>query len=592
MHFPPIRTLPLLLVLGAGLGQAATPPPPGLKIAFLGDQGLGLDSVAVLQLVEDEGADAVLHAGDFDYEDDPAAWEAQIDAVLGADFPYFAVIGNHDVAAFDGPSGYQARIEARMNRLGIAWDGDLGVQSSFTWQGVRFVMTAPGIYAIGDPGAVYEEYIRDEFAGNDSIWRISSWHKLMRAMQVGDKIDETGWGVYEASREAGAIIATAHEHSYSRTHLMARFEDPLVSSTDEPLVLAADEAGTVPDEGRSFAFVSGLAGRTIRNQVLNADWWASVYTGSQDAREGALFGVFHVDGDPRLAHFYFKDVDGNVDDDFVVVSTTGDDPPAPVCGDGVLEAGEECDDGNTVAGDGCDELCQNESPSGFCGDAAIDPGEQCDDGNTVSGDGCSEVCQDEAGGFTCAPAAASGCLSAAKASLTISEKKPGRESWKARLASFDAATDQSDFGDPLTGSTRYDLCLYDGSGQLAAALSVDGARQSCGPKQKPCFADKRGKSWLYNDPARAESGTRKLVLGSGTIGKGKVIWQGGNKARKAQTALPTGIAAALAGSGSATLQLHTSDAACFSAELGNVKKADGRTFKAKAIQIRADANDR
>ena len=29
--------------------------------------------------------------------------------------------------------------------------------------------------------------------------------------------------------------------------------------------------------------------------------------------------------------------------------------PTPICGNGVLEAGEECDDGNTVNGDGCDD---------------------------------------------------------------------------------------------------------------------------------------------------------------------------------------------------------------------------------------------
>ena len=29
----------------------------------------------------------------------------------------------------------------------------------------------------------------------------------------------------------------------------------------------------------------------------------------------------------------------------------------PLCGDGLLQVGEECDDGNTVAGDGCSEIC-------------------------------------------------------------------------------------------------------------------------------------------------------------------------------------------------------------------------------------------
>lgn len=33
-------------------------------------------------------------------------------------------------------------------------------------------------------------------------------------------------------------------------------------------------------------------------------------------------------------------------------------PAAPVCGNGVIEAGEQCDDGNTAGGDGCSATCR------------------------------------------------------------------------------------------------------------------------------------------------------------------------------------------------------------------------------------------
>lgn len=38
-------------------------------------------------------------------------------------------------------------------------------------------------------------------------------------------------------------------------------------------------------------------------------------------------------------------------------------PPAPVCGNGQLETGEQCDDGNTANGDGCSANCQTEAPT-------------------------------------------------------------------------------------------------------------------------------------------------------------------------------------------------------------------------------------
>jgi cysteine-rich repeat protein len=96
------------------------------------------------------------------------------------------------------------------------------------------------------------------------------------------------------------------------------------------------------------------------------------------------------------------------------------------CGDGVVNgtAGEECDDGNTDDCDGCDSNCIEE----VCGDGILDcgedcdgggetadcdsdctvaecgdgvknttAGEECDDGNTNDNDGCDSSCQWEPG---------------------------------------------------------------------------------------------------------------------------------------------------------------------------------------------------
>lgn len=61
------------------------------------------------------------------------------------------------------------------------------------------------------------------------------------------------------------------------------------------------------------------------------------------------------------------------------------------CGDGNLDAGEDCDDGNNLSCDGCDRDCT--SPS--CGNGAVCDAEECDDGNNASGDGCSAACVSE-----------------------------------------------------------------------------------------------------------------------------------------------------------------------------------------------------
>ncbi|MBU2612139.1 MAG: DUF4215 domain-containing protein [Nanoarchaeota archaeon] len=45
----------------------------------------------------------------------------------------------------------------------------------------------------------------------------------------------------------------------------------------------------------------------------------------------------------------------------------------PVCGNGVVETGEQCDDGNTISGDGCSSTCQIEGGGGGGGGGGVPP---------------------------------------------------------------------------------------------------------------------------------------------------------------------------------------------------------------------------
>lgn len=48
---------------------------------------------------------------------------------------------------------------------------------------------------------------------------------------------QTGYEVYDTCREYGAIIATGHEHSYSRTYAMKNFSSQQIASTTNDVVL-------------------------------------------------------------------------------------------------------------------------------------------------------------------------------------------------------------------------------------------------------------------------------------------------------------------------------------------------------------------
>ncbi|HRI07536.1 MAG TPA: DUF4215 domain-containing protein [Nannocystaceae bacterium] len=63
--------------------------------------------------------------------------------------------------------------------------------------------------------------------------------------------------------------------------------------------------------------------------------------------------------------------------------------PDPVCGDDMLDPGEECDNG-TENGD--DQACTAGCKVNVCGDGLQGPGEGCDDGNVQDGDECKSDC--------------------------------------------------------------------------------------------------------------------------------------------------------------------------------------------------------
>jgi cysteine-rich repeat protein len=73
-------------------------------------------------------------------------------------------------------------------------------------------------------------------------------------------------------------------------------------------------------------------------------------------------------------------------------------PAAAVCGNSVVEAGEQCDPAATASAQcpstakTCTATCQCVAQ---CGNGFVEGTEQCDDGNNNNGDGCSAVCNIE-----------------------------------------------------------------------------------------------------------------------------------------------------------------------------------------------------
>ena len=278
-----------------------------VKIAILADQGVNGMSAKVLNIVKNQKADMLLINGDFDYKNDPVRWERLNRDILGEDFPILAVVGNHDVPKW---SEYQKIIQRWQQNPKFSCSGEVGVMNSCTFEGVKIVLSSPGIFS-GLSKVENENFIKNSFAEDKSIWRICGWHKNMKDMQTGSKSDDAGWGVYEECRKAGALITTGHEHAYARSYLLSDIPQKKIVTKSDTMTLAT---------GQTVVILSGLGGLSARPLLHDGAWWAAKENADTGTKGGVLFCSFGVAGDSREAACYFMDEVGNRLDTFTLKS--------------------------------------------------------------------------------------------------------------------------------------------------------------------------------------------------------------------------------------------------------------------------------
>ena len=145
-----------------------------------------------------------------------------------------------------------------------------------------------------------------------------------------------------------------------------------------PLCIGAacfnDPGSSSPTSATESTNTSGLtAGDGDTDTASDGDPSSTVSTGSTGSTGDATTST--TSGDSSST----SDITG---------STTGS-----VCGDGVLDPGEECDEGLANADDA---PCSSDCVAAFCGDGLLQPalGEECDDGPENSNDGaCTVACE-------------------------------------------------------------------------------------------------------------------------------------------------------------------------------------------------------
>ncbi len=224
------------------------------------------------------------------------------------------------------------------------------------------------------------------------------------------------------------------------------------------------------------------------------DQEANCYAGPVVCSRGTIMSYCHLScgGLPDIDLVFGDVVSAQIRS---TVATASCLTPAGDCGNGVVEAGEQCDDGNLVAGDGCSASCRLE----VCGNGIRDAGEQCDDGNTVSGDGCSAGCRLEG-----CKIMRSGQTLWLRSLLAAQHGASGSD----RLSLRAEFAIPSAFGTLDPAATGMSLLVEDAAGGDMLALTIPPGAHWIG---------RRGR-WLYRDRAGSVGGVRKLAIADATRG--------------------------------------------------------------------------
>ena len=141
---------------------------------------------------------------------------------------------------------------------------------------------------------------------------------------------------------------------------------------------------------------------------------------------------------------------------------------------------------------------------------------------------------------------------------------------------------QADFGDPMNGSTRHSLCIYDEVGGVphpAIGLAVEPAGLCSGV---PCWKPLDGKGWSYKNGAGNGDGVTKLRETGGPAGQPRVELVA--KGAEVPLPAPAGVLRFFAQDPRVVAQLHVSDPAnCWTSTFTGAARNESTVFKSSAL---------
>jgi len=280
---------------------------------IIGDTGATKEATQVMNLAS---FDALLHLGDYDYECVPDSYFSKI-LSSSRKYKFFGVLGNHESVNECGETKYKKYIDLLYSQMtGSKNSGTSCVFSpkktmwSCVYKNMRIIGLSPYI-SKDEKRSDQLNFLKKYLSESNEDWKICAWHYYDDYYHTGKYIENenfvsgTGESFYDYCRSHGAIIFSAHDHVYARTHVMTKFSTPKIDSYDY------DSPSNIVQirEGATLDILNGVGGWEIyieRDKYKNYSHWQKKYArgdSSENAKKyGTLICKFNVGGNNKKAY--------------------------------------------------------------------------------------------------------------------------------------------------------------------------------------------------------------------------------------------------------------------------------------------------
>jgi len=294
------------------------------SMAIIGDSGAEKESREVMKLAQ---YSALLHLGDYDYECSPNKY---FDTTLDSNrsYQFMGILGNHEGVSECGKDKFDKYKSLLYNQMTNS--KNTKVKCEFSSSKAMWVCLYKNVRIIGLSTEVNGADKRDEqlaflkkhLNGATEDWKICSWHFYDKYYHTGKYpsdsersiISGSGESFYDYCKDQGAIILSAHDHVYARTHVMSKFKTPVIDSYDK------GSNGNIVQirKGATLNILNGAGGYEMyieQGQEKNYSHWQKKYAkgsnGENAKKYGGLFCNFNVGGNPKKASCQFLRINSN-----------------------------------------------------------------------------------------------------------------------------------------------------------------------------------------------------------------------------------------------------------------------------------------